>query len=100
MASSPNSAHSSKENEADEEMKPYVTPLGVGAGHLQQATMWLMQNGMANPTMLARRHRLLHLFGLMSFALMWAKMAKAALAEGCGRRSLLRRQACHSALFL
>jgi acyl-CoA dehydrogenase len=45
-----------KENEADEAMKPYVAPLG-GLGHLQQATMWFMQN--AHEEARQRRRRLL-----------------------------------------
>ncbi len=28
----------------DDAMKPYVGPLAAALGHLQQATMWLMQN--------------------------------------------------------
>ena len=38
-----------KEKSADEAMKPFVTPLGVSLGHLQQASMWFMQNAMAKP---------------------------------------------------
>ena len=38
-----------KEKSADEAMKPYVTPLGASLGHLQQASMWFMQNAMAKP---------------------------------------------------
>ena len=40
-----------KEKSADDAMKPFVTPLGVSLGHLQQASMWFMQNAMASPTM-------------------------------------------------
>ena len=38
-----------KEHGADEAMEPYVAPLGQALGHLQQATMWLMQNALGNP---------------------------------------------------
>src|SRR6202008_4423465 len=38
-----------KENAADEAMKPYIAPLTASVQHLQQATMWLMQNGLKNP---------------------------------------------------
>ena len=48
--------------------------------------MWLMQNGMSNfDNAGASSHDYLQLFGLTAFALMWAKMAKAALErEGTG----------------
>src|SRR3954469_2123124 len=38
-----------QENAADEAMKPYVAPVQQALGHLQQATMWFMQNAMAKP---------------------------------------------------
>src|SRR5499426_4610005 len=38
-----------KEHGTDEAMKPYVGPLSAALGHLREATMWLMQNGMAKP---------------------------------------------------
>ena len=44
--------------------------------------MWLMQNGMSNfDNAGASSHDYLQLFGLTAFAFMWAKMAKAALAQ-------------------
>jgi hypothetical protein len=48
--------------------------------------MWLMQNGMSNfDNAGASSHDYLQLFGLTALSLMWAKMAKAALAkEGSG----------------
>src|SRR2546423_9381798 len=33
----------------DDAMKPYVGPLATAFGHLQQGTMWLMQNALAKP---------------------------------------------------
>ena len=76
------------ENEANEKMKPYVEGLRTATTQLKEATMWLMQNGMSNfDNAGASSHDYLQLFGLTSFALMWAKMAKAALAkEGSGDR--------------
>jgi acyl-CoA dehydrogenase len=66
-----------KENGADEAMKPYVAPLGASVQHLQQATMWLMQNAMAKPDNAgAASTDYLHLFGLVALAYMWARMAK------------------------
>jgi acyl-CoA dehydrogenase len=69
-----------KENEADEGMKPYIAPLGKGMGHLQQATMWFMQNAMAKPDNAgAGSNDFMHMFGLVALGFMWAQMAKAAL---------------------
>ncbi len=74
-----------KENGADEAMKPYVAPLSTGLGHLQQATGWLMQNAMTKPDNAgAAATDFMHLFGLVSFAYMWALMAKAALQKIAG----------------
>jgi acyl-CoA dehydrogenase len=68
-----------KEHGADEAMKPYVAPLSAALGHLQQATMWLMQNAMAKPDNAgAGATDYMQLFGLTAFAYMWAKMAKVA----------------------
>jgi acyl-CoA dehydrogenase len=68
-----------KEHSGDEAMKPYVAPLSTALGHLQQATTWLMQNAMAKPDNAgAAATDYLHLFGLVTFAYMWAKMAKVA----------------------
>jgi acyl-CoA dehydrogenase len=75
-----------KEHSADEAMKPYLAPLGQALGHLQQATMWFMQNGMAKPDNAgAGAADYMHLFGLVALAYMWAQMAAAArkkLANG------------------
>src|ERR1700760_2250369 len=64
---------------ADEAMQPYVAPLSTALGHLQQATTWLMQNAMTKPDNAgAAATDYLHLFGLVTFAYMWARMAKVA----------------------
>jgi acyl-CoA dehydrogenase len=69
-----------KDHGADEAMKPYVAPLSNALGHLQQATTWLMQNGMIKPDNAgAAATDYLHLFGLVTLAYMWARMAKVAL---------------------
>src|SRR5881392_632642 len=63
----------------DEGMRPYVAPLGAALGHLQQATVWLMQNAMAKPDNAgAGATDYMQLFGLVVFAYMWARMAKVA----------------------
>ena len=68
-----------KDNAADEALKPYIAPMNASLQHLQQATMWLMQNAMAKPDNAgAASTDYLHLFGLVSLAYMWARMAKVA----------------------
>ena len=71
-----------KEKSADETMKPFVTPLGVALGHLQQASMWFMQNAMAKPDNAgAGATDYMHLFGLVALGYMWCRIAEAALAR-------------------
>src|SRR5918995_477279 len=38
-----------KERTNDDALNPYLKPLGQALAHLQQATMWFMQNAMAKP---------------------------------------------------
>jgi hypothetical protein len=65
---------------SDEAMKPYVAPLSAALGHLQQATTWLMQNAMMKPDNAgAAATDYMQLFGLVTFAYMWARMAKVAI---------------------
>ena len=69
-----------KENEANEAMKPYTAPLAKGFGHLQQGSMWFMQNAMGKPDNAgAGSYDYMHMFGLVAFGFMWGQMAKAAL---------------------
>jgi alkylation response protein AidB-like acyl-CoA dehydrogenase len=64
---------------ADEAMKPYVGPLATALGHLQQATMWLMQNAMAKPDNAgAGAHDYMHLLGLVALGYMWCRIVDAA----------------------
>src|SRR5204863_2553899 len=68
-----------KDHGTDEAMKPYVAPLSTALGHLQQATTWLMQNAMMKPDNAgAAATDYMQLFGLVTFAYMWARMAKVA----------------------
>jgi alkylation response protein AidB-like acyl-CoA dehydrogenase len=57
-------------------------------GDMQAGTMWLMQNGMANPDNAgAGSHHYMHIAGLVTLGLMWLRTAKAAhvaLAKGGG----------------
>ncbi len=67
------------ENGEDEAIKPFVDGLADAKKKLQEATMWLMQNGMANPDNAAAASTdYLHIFGLTAYAFLWAQMAKAA----------------------
>ena len=62
-----------------EAMEPFVGPLAKAKGELQDATLWLMQNGLANPDNAgAASTDYLHLFGLTALAYMWAMTAKVA----------------------
>jgi acyl-CoA dehydrogenase len=71
-----------KKKDADEKMKSYVTPLGVSLGHLQQASMWFMQNALAKPDNAgAGSTDFMHLFGLVALGYMWCKIAEAALVK-------------------
>jgi alkylation response protein AidB-like acyl-CoA dehydrogenase len=74
------------EHKADAAMTPFVGPLEKSLGHLQAATMWLMQNAVGNPNNAgAAAYAYMNLMGLVSLGFMWAQMAKAsqhALANG------------------
>jgi hypothetical protein len=65
--------------------------LEKGVGDLQTATMWLMQNGMANPNHAgAAAYPYMTLTGIVCLGLMWLRMAKAskaALANGSGDKA-------------
>ncbi|QYF87183.1 acyl-CoA dehydrogenase C-terminal domain-containing protein [Brevundimonas sp. PAMC22021] len=70
------------ENGADGPIKPFVDGLADAKKKLQEATMWLMQNGMANPDNAgAASTDYLNIFGVTALAYMWAQMAKAAQAQ-------------------
>jgi acyl-CoA dehydrogenase len=66
----------------DEAMKDYVGPLAAALDHLQQATLWLMQNAMTKPDNAgAGAHDYMHLFGLVALGYMWCRMVEAANAK-------------------
>ena len=49
---------------------------------MRKATLWLMQNGLANPDNAgAASYDYMHLFGRVALGFVWAKIAKAALAK-------------------
>ncbi|HET9159727.1 MAG TPA: acyl-CoA dehydrogenase C-terminal domain-containing protein, partial [Caulobacteraceae bacterium] len=71
-----------QENEADEGLRPFVEGLTKAKGAVQEATGWLMQNGMANPDNAgAASTPYLNLLALCAMAYMWAKIVKAAKAR-------------------
>jgi len=66
-------------HEADEGLKPFIEGLARAKGELQEATLWLMQNGLANPENAgAASSDYLHLFALTGLAFAWAQVAEAA----------------------
>jgi hypothetical protein len=75
-----------KDHASDAALKPYLEPLGKALGHLQQATMWFMQNAMKAPDNAgAGATDYMHLFGLVALGYMWCRIVEAAnskLANG------------------
>jgi len=71
-----------KERAANEAMAPYIKPLEKSLAHLQQATMWFMNNAMAKPDNAgAGSYDYMHLFGLVALGYMWCRIAEAAQAK-------------------
>jgi acyl-CoA dehydrogenase len=71
-----------KERADSSEMNVYLKPLGQSLAHLQQASMWFMQNAIAKPDNAgAGATDYLHLFGLVALGYMWCKIAEAAIAK-------------------
>jgi acyl-CoA dehydrogenase len=71
-----------EENASNAALVPFVIPLGQALQHLQQATMWFMNNAMTKPDNAgAGAYDYMHLFGLVALGYMWARMAKVAEAR-------------------
>jgi alkylation response protein AidB-like acyl-CoA dehydrogenase len=71
-----------KDHASDAALKPYLEPLGKALGHLQQATMWFMQNAMKAPDNAgAGATDYMHLFGLVALGYMWCRIVEAANAK-------------------
>jgi acyl-CoA dehydrogenase len=71
-----------KERAGRDEMNIYLKPLGQSLAHLQQASMWFMQNAIAKPDNAgAGSYDYMHLFGLVALGYMWCRIAEAALAR-------------------
>lgn len=67
------------ENEGNEALAPFITPLAKAKADTQEGTTWLMQNGMSDFNNAgAASTDFLNLFGLTALAYMWARMAKVA----------------------
>ncbi len=67
-------------NKEDAALAPYLAPLQTALGQLQQATLWLMQNGPKNPDNAgAASYDYMHLFGLTALGYMSARIVKAVL---------------------
>ena len=82
-----------KDNQDDDQMKPFTEPLKAASKDLQAAAMYFMQNGVKNPNnALAGSYDFMHLMGHVCFGLMWGRMARAALdglAAGTGDKTFL-----------
>ena len=64
---------------ADPAIEDYATRLEKSLGDLQASTMWLMQNGLANPDNAgAGSTAYMHQMGIVILGLMWLRMARAA----------------------
>ena len=72
----------------DAALAPYLGGLQASLGHLQQASMWLSRNGLADPDNAgAASTDFMHLFGLTALGYMWARIVKAVLARRAKRES-------------
>jgi acyl-CoA dehydrogenase len=66
----------------DAALAPYLGGLQAALGHLQQASLWLSRNGVADPNNAgAASTDYMHLFGLTALGYMWARVVKAVLAR-------------------
>jgi alkylation response protein AidB-like acyl-CoA dehydrogenase len=88
----------------NDDMKPFIEPLSKALTDLQTATMWLMQNGMANPDNAgAASTDYMHLFGLVAFGHMWGLMAVAAhekIASGDGDKEFYEKKLVTGKFFM
>jgi len=74
-----------KERADDDALNPYLKPLGQALAHLQQATLWFMQNAVAKPENgAAGATDYMHLFGLVTLGYMWCRMVEAARGKLAG----------------
>ncbi|MFC4295228.1 acyl-CoA dehydrogenase C-terminal domain-containing protein [Novosphingobium tardum] len=75
----------------DATLAPIAEKLGKAVAEMKAATMWFMQNGMANPNNVgAGAYSYMTITGIVAVGLMWLRMAKVAgakLASGGGEDS-------------
>ncbi len=70
-----------RDTAGDARMAPFTEPLRAASKDLQAAVMYFMENGLKSPNAaLAGSTDFLHLMGHVCLGLMWARMARAALA--------------------
>jgi alkylation response protein AidB-like acyl-CoA dehydrogenase len=71
---------------ADAQLAPIAEKIEKANGELKAATMWFMQNAMANPNNAgAGAHHYMHIMGIVALGMTWLRMAKVsaeALAAG------------------
>jgi hypothetical protein len=71
-----------KEHAGEAALRPLLEPLGKAVAHLQEATMWFMQNAMGKPDNAgAGATDYMHLMGLVALGYMWCLIAAAAQAQ-------------------
>ena len=69
-------------NQGQAELAPFLDGLADAKAKLQEGTLWLMQNGLANPDNAgAASTDYMHLFGLTALAYMWALIARTCQAK-------------------
>jgi hypothetical protein len=67
------------------ELKDAAEKLEKALGEQKAATMWFMQNAMANPNHLgAGAHHYMHIMGIVTLGFFWLMMAKVALGKLAG----------------
>ncbi len=93
-----------KEHEGNEKLTPYLTGLKEGRKDLEAATMWFMQNAMANPDNAgAGSSDYMHMMGLTIMAYMWAQIMVAVQTDqdnGNGSASFLDNKAKTAEFFM
>ncbi|MFM5886267.1 MAG: acyl-CoA dehydrogenase C-terminal domain-containing protein, partial [Novosphingobium sp.] len=66
---------------ADPALDKLAGALEKANGEMKAATMWFMQNGMANPNNVgAGAHHYMHMMGIVALGLMWLRMGETSLA--------------------
>ena len=71
-----------EEHAGDKQLANYVDAVKNGKAYLEEATNWLMENGLSNPDNAGAASRdFLHLFALVALAFMWAQLAKTAYVQ-------------------